>query len=159
MAEGLCRGRRETAPKYSKDDWHRGHDSTALWPHGGMGYIISRGMAKEITASKFLECVERYEPCSHADTIVGNCFFHFGYGLTHFPLLEHQKGGTGQLNLQSADSSLSSHGTWRPKRCRGDPWLSLAGIVQRPHAPCMRETPVCLEVLHSGAAGQAPRET
>lgn len=54
-----------------------------LWPYGGLGYILSRGLLRAIGREEWEQCTRRF-PCQNADQRVSVCVFNAGYTVSRF---------------------------------------------------------------------------
>ena len=53
-----------------------------MWPYGGNGYVLSRGLLREIGREYLKECIERIQ-CGNADMRLMTCILNKGYSFHH----------------------------------------------------------------------------
>ena len=62
---------------------HPEYNMNELWPYGGLGYILSRGLLRAIGREEWEQCTRRF-PCQNADQRVSVCVFNAGYTVSRF---------------------------------------------------------------------------
>lgn len=76
-----------TSVPFSRDYYGRGLHRPVIWPFGGAGYVLSRGLLDRIARTEWADCEARIRD-SGGDVRVASCIFSkAGVGLTHLPLL------------------------------------------------------------------------
>ena len=53
-----------------------------IWPYGGAGYAISRGMLRVLGREYWRDCLQRLQ-CGNADSRLATCIFNKGFTFTH----------------------------------------------------------------------------
>jgi|MDSY01.1.fsa_nt_gb hypothetical protein len=86
-----------------------------MWPYGGAGYVLSRGMLRELGRGGLLECINKLQ-CGNADHRITQCLFNRGFSITHACRTPH---GIGKCSPRdnAAIPSIMHHIYSRDKEC------------------------------------------
>lgn len=84
-----------------------------MWPYGGFGYAISRGMLETVGKEHWERCMYGIQ-CSNADMRIMTCILNAGYAATRFPLngIAH-----GQTNYQALEERVKK---WISRTAEGE---------------------------------------
>lgn len=105
-----------------------------LWPYGGAGYILSRGMLDAIRRDHWEKCMYAFQ-CANADHRVMACVLNAGFSLTRhlkgIPGIRHHVRPPGGVQSSSGSQTAAANGG-RSQRARRGPHVVARENSNRP---------------------------